>query len=241
MRPTHCWFFASLIVCGAGADPGVPGAAEDASSDSLAEAPIAWNATYASWYSFQGLDYSQRRPVLQPQVSGSLRGFTLTAWGNMDQTRRELNEIDISLQQDWGLRAVSVGLGYARLQYPHRDWEPTQEVLAELTAEAPLHPSLSVHWDVAAGSGRYWALGVNHAIPWQQGSVALATHLYFQEHYYELTGIPALETSLCASTAWAGISVQPTLSRFWTWPNGDFRNDQAIRGGWALSLLCSSR
>ena len=242
MRRAGSWVFVSLLFCGVGAGSGSPSAAEDASSDSLAETPITWSATLASRYSFQGLDYSEGRPVLQPQVSGSLRGLTLTAWGNLDQTRRELNEIDLSLQRDWSLKQLSVTLGYAHFRYPrHRDWDPTHEVLAELTVEAPLEPSLSVHWDVAAGLGRYWALGVNHVIPWQHGSMALATRLYIHDHYYELTGIPALETSLSANATWAGISVQPTLSRLWTWPNGDFRGDQAVRGGWVVSLLCSSR
>jgi len=243
LRRTGSWIFVTLFFAAIG--PGSPSvaaqAAEGASADSLAETPIAWSATYASRYSFQGLDYSEGRSVLQPQVSGSLQGLTLTAWGNLDQTRRELNEIDLSLQRDWSLARLSVALGYAHLRYPQRDWDPTHEVFADLTVEAPLEPSLSVHWDVAAGLGRHWALGVSHTVPWRGGSVALATRLYVHDHYYELTGMPALETSLSASAAWGSIAVQPTLSWIWTWANGDFRDDQAVRGGWVVAIQCSSR
>ena len=245
MRRSPPWILATLLFCGAPAGPGSPFvtsvAAGDAPRDSVAEAPLAWSAIYASRYSFQGLDYSEGRPVLQPQVSGSRQGITLTAWGNVDQTRHQLNEIDLGLQGEWSLKRLSAGLGYARLWYPHRDWEATHEVFSELTLKAPLEPSLSVHWDVAAGLGRYWALGVNRTIPWRGGSVGLASRLYIHYHYYGLTGIPALETGLSATTSWGSISFQPTLSRLWTWGNGDFRGDQAVRGGWVAGLLCSSR
>lgn len=231
----------SFLVFGPGSSSMAALAAGDVPADSLAESPIVFSATYASKYSFQGLDYSEGRPVLQPQVAGSLRGVTLTAWGNLDQTRRELNEIDLSVQRDWTLARLSGAVGYVHLRYPHRGWDPTHEVFADLAVAAALEPSLSVHWDVAAGSGRYWSLGVNHTIPWRGHSAAFATRLFIHDHYYDVSGIPALETTLSATTDWGRISVQPMLTRLWTWANGDFRADQAVRGGWVVGLQCSSR
>jgi hypothetical protein len=241
MKHTGFWIFVALVTGSLCAASAAAIAEEVAATDSLAEPPIAWSATYASRYSFQGLDYSAGRPVLQPQVSGTLRGFTLTAWGNMDQTRREIDEIDLSLEREWTLPRTTVSLGYEHLRYPHRDWTPTNELIADLAVEAPLEPSLSVHWDFAAGTGRYWGLGVNRPIPWSRGMVTLATELYYQDHYYGMSGIPALETTLSAATHWGNLSVQPTLSRQWTWPNGDFRDDLAVHGGWVVGLQFASR
>ncbi len=243
MSRSGFWILVALVFCMA-TSPGSPlagvAAAEQVRPDSLPEAPIVWSATYASRYCFQGLDYSDGRPVLQPQVSGRIHGTTLAVWGNLDQTRREPNEIDVSLQRDWTLGRSSGLLGYTHLRYPNRDWEPTHEAFVELALVAALEPSLSIHWDVAAGTGRYWAFGVSHEVPWRGGALGLASKLYVHDHYYGLTGIPAVETGVSVTGPWAGISIQPTLARLWTWSNGDFREDQAIRGGWVVSLVCSS-
>jgi len=230
-----------VVACGLGSSDLAARAADTTAADSVAEAPISWGATYASRYSFQGLDYSEGRPVLQPQGSATLRGFTLTAWGNMDQARHELNEIDLSLEREWALAPLSGALGYTHLRYPHRDWAPTHEVVADFALAALLEPTLSVHWDVAAGAGQYWTLGLSHTLPWHGASMELGSHLYFQDHYYGLTGIPAVETNASATLNWGGVALQPSIARLWTWANGDFRGDQAVRAGWVVGLQCSSR
>jgi hypothetical protein len=71
------------------------------------------STTYASRYSFQGLDYSEGRPVLQPTVTASLLGFGAGLWGNIDQTRREINEVDATLQREFEAPRISGSVGYA--------------------------------------------------------------------------------------------------------------------------------
>jgi hypothetical protein len=212
------------------------------SADSLAprNVQLEWNATYASWYSFQGLDYSQGLPVLQPQVSASLHGASLTLWGNLDQSRRELNEVDATIQAEREAGPVTYALGYGYLHYPHRDWEATHELVADLGFAGPVQASLNVHWDVAAGLGRYWTLAMSRDATLHKVTGSLGAKLYMQEHYYDLSGFPALETSLGVSAPWAGLVLQPSLSRIWTWENGDFRGDQAIASRWIVSLSFSS-
>ncbi|HKQ18110.1 MAG TPA: hypothetical protein VJW75_00055 [Candidatus Eisenbacteria bacterium] len=201
---------------------------------------FAWAATYASWYSFQGLDYSNRRSVSQPEVSATMRGVSISAWGNFDHSLGELNEIDLTLQWGWEGERLSGGVGYANLHYPHRaDWEPSQEVLGELAFAGPLEVSASVHWDVDEGRGRYWELGLGKDIEGPGATIALGATVYFQDRYYELTGIPAVETRVGVRRVWAGVAWEPSLARLWTWENGDFEGPEAVEPGWIFSLSLS--
>ena len=123
--------------------------------------PMTWNTTYASRYDFEGIDYSAGRPVFQPAASASARGFTAGIWGNVDQTRGRLDEVDATMQREFERGALSGAVGYEYLRFPHRaGWAPTHEATLDLALAAPLSPSLSVHWDVDAGAGRYWTLGL---------------------------------------------------------------------------------
>lgn len=235
---------AAAITCGgvaahaaAAEDPALP-----IPSDSVAtqNVHVEWGATYASWYSFQGLDYSEGSPVFQPSVSANLRGFSFGLWSNVDQSRSELNEVDATFQAEREVGPVTGGLGYAYLRYPNRDWEPTHELIGDLGLDGPLQSSLSVHWDVGAGRGRYWTLGLSREATLHAATASLGAKLYAHEHYYELSGFPALETILSVSTPWSGVVWQPSLSYLWGWENGDYRGDQAIASRWMVSLTCSS-
>jgi hypothetical protein len=164
----------------------------------------------------------------------------LGAWGNLDQVRRELNELDISLQGDWAAGVLSGDLGYTHLRYPHRvDWEPTHEVFADLALDRVLQPSMSVHWDVDKGRGRYWTLGLSHDVSALTTSVGLSAKLYGHEHYYRMTGISALETGVSVTEALGRLSFHSGLARLWTWQNGDFHDDSSVSPGWLLSLTVS--
>lgn len=225
----------------ASADPPASPAPAPVESVSEPQSTISWEITGASRYSFQGIDYSDGGSVLQPQVSGQIRGISLGIWANADQARREINEIDLTLQAEWNTGPWSGAFGYANLQYPHRDWEPTHELLAGLGLEAPLNPSLGVHWDVAAGQGRYWTFGLDHEIPWRGAGVGFGVKLYAHDHYYGISGIPALETGISLSSPVGVVMLRPALLRMWTWENGGFRDEEALPASWVLSVTLSSR
>lgn len=233
----------TAAVAGASATEATTSAASEALDAPDARSPtLGWSAAYASRYSFQGLDYSEGSPVFQPSATVSLRGFTAGLWGNVDQTRGELNEIDATLQREFKRGPLSGALGYAHLRYPHREgWTPTHETYLDLSFDAPLAPSLGVHWDVDAGAGRYWTLGAGHEFENARGTLGLSAKLYAHEHYYGMTGIPAFETGISFSSAVGMLAIQPALARVWAWENGHFRDDLAIDAGWVASLNVSPK
>lgn len=198
-----------------------------------------WSAKYASRYTFQGFDYSEGRPVFQPSVSASLHGFTGGLWGNLNQPRGEVDEYDATLQREFQSGPVSGSRGYAYLRYPHREWAPTHETTFELSIETPLAPSLSPHWGLDAGAGRYWTFALGHQFERSTGHFGLCARLHAQEHYYGMTGIPALETGVSYARTWSGVVFEPSLARQWTWANGGFRDELGIEPGWVASLSIS--
>ena len=216
--------------------------AEAESPDSSAEPAFQFecSGTYASWYSFQGFDYSNRKPVFQPEVKASLKALSVGVWGNLDQVSQEMNEVDVTLRYGWEGKRASGGIGYVNLQYPNRvDWAPSQEVFAEGELEGPVQTSATVHWDVESGDGPYGALGVGREISKSAITIGLGLKLYAQEHYYGMSGISALETRASIRRTWAGVEWEPAISRLWTWENGDFRGSNAVAPGWLVSLSFS--
>jgi hypothetical protein len=211
-------------------------------AEAAPDAPqVSWSATYASRYSFQGFDYSDGRPVLQPEVTGTLGALSVSLWGNLDQGRGELNEVDGTLRLGWTVGGVSAAAGYANLQYPNRPgWSPSQELFTEIEAGATLAPSLALHWDVDAGHGLYGALGLGAERALGGVAWGLATRLYAQHRYYGTSGISGLETSAGAGLSWRDLAWRAELARLWTWENGGFSAAQAIPGGWLFRLTLSS-
>ena len=224
------------------------GAPARAATDAPAEgppaetaAPFDWSVTSASRYCFEGFDYSAGRAVVQPQGSLTWKRCEFGFWGNGDPARGELNEVDLSAQTDWEHGAWSADLGYQHLHYPHRDWSATSEVFADLALAGPLNPSLSIHRDVDAGNGAYTTLGLAHDLPGHGTTLGLAAKLYVHDHYYGLSGIPALETNVALAQPVGGITVRPMLQRFWTWENRDFRGAEALAPTWVLSVAIGSK
>jgi len=198
-----------------------------------------WETTYASWYSFQGYDYSNRRPVLQPELSASVKNASISVWGNIDQARQEMNEVDVTLQWDWEGSRSSGSLGYASLQYPHREgWEPSQEIIGEIVLQGPLQPSASLHWDVDKGQGRYVELGIEGDLPASSSSIVLAAKLYVQDHYYGTTGITAAEARVGFKHVWGGVAWEPYVARILSWKSGDVAAGEVVPG-WLFSLTLS--
>ena len=230
-------FPAVLLAAGA-----APGAAQEtiAAQETPAAAPLfGWSATYASRYSFQGFDYSNGRPVVQPEVSAEMRGVALLVWGNLDQDRGEVNEIDVTVRVSGTRGRLAASAGYVALRYPNRiDWEPSQELALDLQLDAPGQPAISAHWDFDEGSGVYGSLGVGHEL---DASVALSARLYAQQGYYGASGISAAELRAGTSWTWAGLTWEPSIARLWSWPNGDLTGEEAASPGWLLGITLSPR
>jgi hypothetical protein len=193
--------------------------------------------TFASRYLFQGIDYSNGKPVFQPDVTLGYGNFSVSAWGNYDMDWQRFNEFDFTFSYAATYRMLSISAGYVNLIYPNReDWDPSQEFFLDASLEAPLSPSLSCHYDFDAGKGTYASLGISEPIRW---NTTLGAILYYQNAYYGMTGIPALELNAGFSFPIRSFNCTPAISRLVTWENGDFRNGAGPRDAWLFSLSVS--
>jgi hypothetical protein len=195
---------------------------------------LAGDLTFASKYLFQGLDYSEGRSVFQPNFVASLGAFSATAWGNFQPDLGDVNEVDLSLKYSGTLNRLSISPGYTYLHYPNRvDWDPSQELFVDLGADVPLHPALSLHYDFDAGDGLYATMGLSQAV---HGPVTAGVNVFYQSRYYEMTGVPAMELKMSGSWSFPAVSLTPSISRFVTWSNGDFKDAAAVPSTWLFSL-----
>ncbi len=216
----------ALVLAGAVCASAVSGA-EPSNSGST------YRLTYASKYSFQGIDRSASRPVLQPEVGMDMGELSVTAWGNYDQTQGVMNELDTRLWHPLDVGGWSGAWGYEYLRYFHDDARrPSQEVFTELSYKRAFTPSVRMHWDIDEGHGRYWTFGLARAIAKGGATTTLAGRLHLQEHYYGMTGIPSAESAVALSRA----GMEVSLTRHWTWENGDFRGEARPLRDWVFAL-----
>jgi len=198
---------------------------------------FSWEATVASKYLFQGIDYSDGNPVAQPELSLEYRGFSLTSWFNFDLDERHVDEIDLLLAYGGELGALSVTPGYAHYRYPNRDdWDSTQDVYLDLSYATLLDLSLSTHYDFDAGKGAYFTLGLHRDVETSVGTFGAGSNLFYQRNYYEMSGIPSLEFTANYSRSIRSVSITPAVSYFATWDNGDFTEQSALPKRWLVSL-----
>jgi hypothetical protein len=218
--------------------PGDSGGTEGLTDPSDGERAVAvdFDASVASKYLFQGADLSQGNPVFQPALAFTANDVSVGAWLNFDLDTGVVDEVDLTLQYAWSVDRVTVAPGYAYLSYPHRGWDPSQELLVDVSYASILSPTLSVHYDFDAGQGTYTTLGVSHELPTGVLPVGLGLNLYYQQDYYDATGVPALEVSTSTAYAVGASTIGASLSYVPTWENGDFRDDAAVPSGWLFSL-----
>lgn len=236
---------ASAFLCGLVASPSA--AAEEGSAAPALAAPelpgefspsLTWGFTVASKYLFQGVDYSEGEPVLQPEFGLSAGGFAATLWVNHDLQLGDSNEFDFILSYAWSPAPnTSLSAGWAHYDYPHRPgWARSQEVFCEVALENAASPSLAVAYDYDAGGGVYTTLAASRALPFPTVPLALGGSLYYQRNYYEFTGFPAAQFDLSTELRYGRVLLGTVVSRTLTWRNGDFRGEAAVPGTWVLSL-----
>lgn len=226
----------------AGEATGTPPALESAVNQVPVTEPgmpldISWSVDIASRYSWQGFNYSDGQPVVQPGLSFGVGGFTGSIWFNHDIERGRPDEFDGSLSYGWETGPLSLAAGYTCYRYPHREgWSPTQEIGADVSADLAFSPSAALRYDVDAGRGFYGSAGVSRDLAAAPLSLTLGTTVFYHHGYYGQTGIPSVEFDLGTGFGLGGVTVSPSLSRFETWENGDFTGDGAIEPSWVWSL-----
>jgi len=219
---------------------GIPGTpTPDPGPESNEPSPLSasWSLTLASRYLFQGIDYSDGNPVLNPELDIAAGPISAKIWANHNLDRGVSDEFDFSLVHEWSAKKFSVATGYTYLRYPHRDgWDPSQEFFVDLSREGVLNPSLSIHYDFDAGTGTYSTLGLSHTISVPLGDVSFGTNLFYQANYYDISGFPSFEGNVNFTRSFGKFQVTPSMSRFVTWENGDFRSLNALPAQWLFSL-----
>lgn len=196
-----------------------------------------WSVTMASHYIFQGFDYSDGKAVMNPELSLAAGPVIAKVWANHNLDSGLFDEFDFSLLHEWSAKHLSFGAGYTYLNYPNREgWAPSHEFFVDLSREGTLNPSLSVHYDFDAGTGIYSTLGLSHSFESSAGTASLGTNLFYQGSYYGLTGFPSLEGNVNFSHSFGRFSVTPSISRFVTWENGDFRAASTLPSEWLFSV-----
>lgn len=208
----------------------------EATSESSSKIAASWSLTYATRYLFQGFDYSYGKPVLEPELGIAAGSIGAKLWFNHDLDQSVSNEYDLSVYKDWTAGSTSLTTGYTYLTYPHRDWDPTQELYLDISRTGFLNPSLSVHYDFDAGQGTYWTLGASHAFERSAATFTFGTSLFYVNRYYDLTGIPAIQWSAAAERSFHRLTVSSSLSRYVAWENGDLRGPDANRSAWVFTI-----
>jgi hypothetical protein len=218
--------------------PAIPGTESETAENRPASAFAAGGSfSFASRYLFQGIDYSDSKPVLNPQADLTAGPFQARLWMNHDLDQNVSNEFDLSLFHEWSAKKFSFTTGYTYLWYPHREgWDPSQEFYVEASHDGPLSPTLSVHYDFDAGMGSYSTFGVSHSIARRVGTVSFGANLFYQDHYYGLSGFPSSEWNIHLERSLKKITVTPSISRFLTWKNGDFREENVVKSAWLFSF-----
>ena len=242
-RSIVTWALGTLLALGAGpalaADPADPVTLPTPPNTEAAESPISMSGSlsFASRYLFQGIDYSASKPVLNPEADLTWGAIGAKLWVNHDLNERVSNEYDFSLLHEWKAKKLSFTTGYTYLWYPHREgWDPSQELYLEASRDGVLNPSLSVHYDFDAGTGSYSTFGLSHGFERKAGTITVGTNLFYQDHYYGLSGFPSNEWNVHFEKTVHGATITPSLSRFMTWTNGDFRDENAVKSAWLFSF-----
>lgn len=207
--------------------------AEPASDSPLA---VDLSVTLASKYLFQGIDYSDGYRVAQPEATLRYGNVSATAWFNVDLHRHRTDEIDLVFQYEHTFGRLSLAPGYAYYRYPHRGWDPSHEVLLDLALDTVLAPTLSAHYDFDEGDGSYFTLGFSRSLAVGAGTLNLATNVFYQQNYYQITGIPSVEMNVGYALALGRVTLTPSVSYFATWENGDFQGDNAVPSTWLIAI-----
>jgi uncharacterized protein (TIGR02001 family) len=134
---------------------------------------------------FRGVAYLER-PVLQPTIDLSYKGFNINLWSNIDIKNTQLNEFDFTFGFAKQLgKCLSLSTGYTLYTYPNTCVSKTQEVYVNAGFELQkiVNPSLLIALDFDEGKGAYVKLSADHSFRIFSTSVAVCyNHHYFREN-----------------------------------------------------------
>ncbi len=139
-------------------------------------ARVTGNASVAFYnqYIFRGYEIGKSGLVIQPSLTASYKGFSVTFWGNVDTNERNTasavfsnegrkgwNETDYTLSYTYpiGKLALTGGYTYYALKYA----EETEELWLTAALDILTKPSLSIYQDIQSYKGTYFNLAFAHS------------------------------------------------------------------------------
>lgn len=143
--------------------------------------PVSGTASVAvlNRYIFRGYEIGSHSIVVQPALSISYKGFSVTLWSNIDSNERatqsfvpdkagykSFNETDLTLSYTYGIDKLSLTAGY--IYYAMKYNNPpgdTEELFLSASYETFLEPTISVYRDITSYPGTYFNLSLSHSIP----------------------------------------------------------------------------
>jgi hypothetical protein len=192
---------------------------------------VTMDTTLVSRYIWHGLDYSDQKPVMQPEIIFLLMKMSAIVWLNYDfQSYKAVNEYDLTLQYADKLGPAGISLGYSYFTYPNRGWSDSEEVWLQGSYESVLNPTLGIHDDFRSENGWYYNLGISHDFDLPIGNLTPAALLYYHAHCYGGTGFPASEFNLTDAVSIGQVTSKVKISYYRALKNGDFRDldDQLV-------------
>lgn len=169
------------------------------------EPPVAGSMTLGIFnkYVFRGYELSRHSVVIQPSVSVSYKGFSVTFWGNVDSNAHDthsyfpsafdkegekwFNETDLTLSYTKAFDKFSLTGGY--IYYNTKYAEETEEFFLGGTLNVISKPTLTVYQDVSSYPGTYLNLSFSHSIPVYKDVTldlgATAGYMIGQGHYWK--------------------------------------------------------
>lgn len=153
------------------------GEEKKAEEKKVEEAKVTGSASIGvfSKYIFRGYELSGDSAVIQPSLSASYKGFTVSFWGNIDTSQhvtqsfnpgtaegqKGYNETDITLSYTHSFNKLSLTGGY--VYYGTKYASETEEFFLGISYDTYGKPTLTVYRDVNAFPGTYINLSFAHS------------------------------------------------------------------------------
>lgn len=144
-------------------------------------APVTGSASLGVYnrYIFRGYEIGKSGLVIQPSLSASYRGFSVTFWGNLDTNQRNTktatfsnefkkgwDETDITLSYTYTRDKLSLTGGY--IYYGTKYADETEEFFISAAYDIVSKPTLSIYRDINSYTGTYINLSFSHSVPFNK-------------------------------------------------------------------------
>ncbi|MCX5810846.1 MAG: hypothetical protein NTX36_15995 [Proteobacteria bacterium] len=125
-------------------------------------------------YIFRGYEIGKSGLVIQPSLTASFKGLSVTLWGNVDTNQRNTtsavfsnegrkgwDETDLTLSYTYTIQKLSLTGGY--IHYSLKYAEDTEELFVAFAYDTLTKPTFSIYQDINSYPGTYMNLSFAHS------------------------------------------------------------------------------